>query len=35
MGDFFFGLVVGVIAGPFAWEGLKYLYGKVKSKTTK
>jgi len=31
--DFVFGLTIGLVAGPFAWELLKYGYRKLKEKT--
>tara|TARA_B100001094_G_C18194546_1_gene809681 strand:- start:3053 stop:3166 length:114 start_codon:yes stop_codon:yes gene_type:complete len=31
---FAWGVVVGVIAGPFAWGGMKWVYGKFTDATT-
>jgi len=35
MSEFLWGVVVGAVASPFAWEGLKWCYHKVKEATSK
>ena len=35
MSEFIWGLAVGAIASPFAWEGLKWCYRKLKEATNK
>lgn len=32
---FFIGLAVGFISGPFAWEGIKFGFRKLKEKLAK
>ena len=31
MSEFIWGVLVGAVASPFAWEGLKWCYKKFKS----
>jgi hypothetical protein len=31
---FAWGVVVGVVAGPFVWEGMKWAYGKFTNVTS-
>ena len=33
--EFAWGVVVGVVAGPFDWEGVKWCYGKFTALTSK
>ena len=35
MSEFIWGLVVGAVASPFAWEGLKWCMRKMKEVTSK
>ncbi len=35
MSEFFWGLIVGAGVSPFAWEGLKWCYRKLKQATSK
>ena len=35
MTGFMIGLCVGMVGGPFAWEGAKWCYRKVKEKLAK
>ena len=35
MTEFMWGVALGAAAGPFAWEGLKWCYRKVKEATSK
>jgi len=33
MNEFLWGFVAGAVASPFAWEGLKWCYNKLKDVT--
>ncbi len=35
MSEFLWGFVAGAVASPFAWEGLKWCFRKVKEATSK
>jgi hypothetical protein len=35
LSGFAWGVVVGVVAGPFVWEGVKWCYGKFTDVTSK
>ena len=32
MTGFFIGLAIGLVGGPFGWEGIKWCYRKVKER---
>lgn len=32
---FLYGMLTGFVVGPFAWEGIKYLYRKFKERLAK